>query len=147
MYNKTILHRILYSGIGLVIIVVLILSLVVIPSVLKDTSPQAAPERAIPGIVVVIIIHLLIVAALVRAILINKQGRRFDKGLLIALGVVLILLSLMVLDGASAYLDHTDPVMHRVAISMFFCTGFNFIAGVLVFFTLWYSRRLRPPSA
>jgi hypothetical protein len=133
-------------GTGLVIVVTLILAFMVIPSVIIDTSPQAAPEIAVPGILFVIIIHLLIVASLVRTILVNQRGGRIEKGLLIALGVVLLLLSLMVLDGASAYSDHTDPIMHRVAISMFICTGCNFVASMLAFLTAWYSRRLQPPS-
>src|SRR3989304_8819064 len=131
MKNDTILRRILYVGTGLVIVVTLILAFLVIPSVIIDTSPQADPERAVPGILFVIIIHLVIIAALVRTILVNQRGGRINKGLLIGLGVLLVLLSLMVSDGASAFLNHTDPIMHRVAISMFICTGCNFIASVL----------------
>ena len=146
MSNKNIFRRILYVGAGLVIVVTLILAFIVIPRVIKDTSPQATPEMAVPGILFVIFIHLLIVAALVRTIIVNQRSGRIEKGLLIGLGVVLLLLSLMVLDGASAYIDHTDPIMRRVSISMFICTGCNFIASVLAFLTAWYSRRLQPPS-
>jgi hypothetical protein len=144
MVNETVLHRILYVGTGLVIVVTLILAFIVIPSVRMDTSPQATPEDAVLGILVVIIIHLLIVAALVWTIL--QRGGRIKKGPLVALGVLLLLLSLMVLDGASAYLDHPDPIMHKVPISMFICTGCNFIASVLAFLTAWYSRRLQSLS-
>ena len=146
MKNDTILRRILYVGTGLVIVVTLILAFLVIPSVIIDTSPQADPERAVPGILFVIIIHLVIIAALVRTILVNQRGGRINKGLLIGLGVLLVLLSLMVSDGASAFLNHTDPIMHRVAISMFICTGCNFIASVLALSVAWYSRQLQPSS-
>ena len=146
MINETVLRRILYVGTGLVFVVTLILAFMVIPSVRMDSSPQATPERAVHGICVVIIIHLLIVAAIVWTILVNKRGGRIKKGLLVALGVVLLLLSLMVLDGATAYLGHPDPIMHRVSISMFICIGCNVIASVLAFFTAWNSRRLQPPS-
>ena len=146
MKNDTILRRILYVGTGLVIVVTLILAFLVIPSVIIDTSPQADPERAVPGILFVIIIPLVIIAALVRTILVNQRGGRINKGLLIGLGVLLVLLSLMVSDGASAFLNHTDPIMHRVAISMFICTGCNFIASVLALSAVWYSRRLKPSS-
>ena len=144
MANETVLHRILYVGTGLVIVVILILAFIVIPSVRADTSPQASPEDAVPGIFVVIIIHMLIVAALVWTIL--QRGGRIKVGPLVALGVVLLLLSLMVLDGASAYLSHPDPIMHKVPISMFICTGCNFIASVLAFLAAWYSRRLQSLS-
>lgn len=146
MINETVLRRILYVGTGLVFVVTLILTFMVIPSVRMDSSPQATPERAVPAIWVSIIIHLLIVAALIWIILVNQRGGRIKKGLLVTLGVVLLLLSLMVLDGASAYLDHPDPIMHGVAISMFICIGCNVIASVLAFFTAWNSRRIQPPS-
>lgn len=145
MNNNTILRRILYAGTGFVIIVTLILAFIVIPSVILDTSPQADPERAVPGILFVIVVHLIIVAAMVRTILVNQRGGRIEKGLLIGLGVLLLLLSLMVLDGASAYSDHTDPIMKKVAISMFICTGCNFIASVLTLLTACYSKRSQPP--
>jgi len=146
MVNETVLQRILYVGTGLVIVVTLILAFIVIPSVRMDTSPQADPERAVPGILFVIIIHLIIVVALVRTILLNKRGGRMGKGLLIGLGVLLLLFSLMILDGASAYLSHPDPIMHKVPISMYICTGCNFVASVLAFLASWYSRRLQSLS-
>ncbi len=90
MINKTGLHRILYMGTGLVVVVILILGLVVIPSVIRDTSPRAAPETAVPGILFVIIIHSVIVAALVRTILDIRRGGRVSKGLHIGLGVLLL---------------------------------------------------------
>jgi len=146
MSNVTILRRIMYVGAGLVIVVILILAFIVIPSVIKDTSPQAAPKTAVPGIIFVIIIHLLIVAAFVRTIYVNRRGGHIEKGLLIGIGVVLILFSLMILDGASAYLDHPDPIMHRVSVSMYVCTGLNLIASMLVLLTALFSRRLQAPS-
>ena len=146
MVNETVLHRILYVGTGLVIVVTLILAFIVIPSVRMDTSPQADPERAVPGILFVIIIHLIIVVALVRTILVNQRGGRIGKGLLIGMGVLLLFLSLMVLDGASAYLSHPDPIMHKVPVSMFICTGCNFIASLLTFLVAWYSKRLQSLS-
>ncbi len=146
MSNLIIFRRILYVGTGLVIAVILILAFVVIPAVIKDTSPQASPEVAVPGILFVIVIHLLIVAAFVRAVLVNRRGGHIKKGLLIGIGVVLILFGLMILDGASGYSDHTDPIMHRVSVSMYVCTGFNFIASVLVLSAALFSRRLQQLS-
>jgi hypothetical protein len=146
MINKTVLRRMLYVGTGLIIAVTLILAVIVIPSVRMDTSPQATPESAVPALWLSIIVHLIIVALLILTILVNRRGGRISKGLLIAAGVVLLLLSLMILDGASAYLGHPDPGMHKVAISMFICVGCNFLASVLLFFTAWHSRLLQPPS-
>lgn len=146
MSKEHVMRRILYVGAGLVVVVILILAFIAIPSVIKDTSPQAAPKAAVPGMIFVIIIHLLIVAVFVRTILINRRGGHIEKGQLIGIGVVLILFSLMIFDGASGYLDHPDPIMHRVSVSMFVCTGFNLIASVLVLLAAFYSRRLQAPS-
>jgi hypothetical protein len=145
MKNATILRRILYACTGLVIIVTMILAFLVIPSVIADTSPKADPGRAVPGILIVSIIHVVIAGALVRTIIVYNRGGRIDKGLLIGVGVLLLLLSLMVLDGASAYSNHADPLMRIAAFSMFICTGCNFIASVLTFIAAWYSGRLKLP--
>jgi len=141
MMRSAVLHRFLYFGVGLVIIVALILAFLVIPSVLKDTSSQADPKTAVPGISFVIMLHLVIAASLLRSILLNKRRVRIEKGLLIGLGVLLLLLSLMVLDGASAYKSHIDPVMHRVPFSMFICGCFNFIAAVITFLVAGFSKQ------
>jgi len=141
MMRSTVLNRFLYVGAGLVIVVALILAFLVIPSVIKDTSSQADPKTAVPGISFVIILHLIIAATLLRTILLNKRRGRIEKGLLIGLGVLLLLLSLMVLDGASAYKGHSDPIMRRVSFSMFICAGFNFIAAVLSFLVAGFSKR------
>lgn len=143
MINETSLIRMLYVGTGLIIVVVLVLAFLVIPSVIIDTSSQADPKTAVPGIAFVIILHLIIAGALIRAIIVKKRGGRIDKGLLIGLGVLLLLLSFMVLDGASAYGSHTDPVMHTASVSLFICAGFNFTAVVLFFLAAWFSKRVR----
>lgn len=143
MINVTVWHRILYVGTGLIIAATLILAFIVIPSVKMDTSPHATPERAVPAIWVVVIIHLLIVAALVWTIMVNKRGGQINKELLVAAGVIPILLSLVILDGAFAYLD--QPGMHGVGISMFLCVGSDFIAGVLALISRYF-RRYQLPS-
>jgi len=146
MSNELVLRRILYVGAGLVIVVILILSFLVIPSVIKDTSPQATPEAAVPALLSVLFIQLLIVAGFIRIIFVNRRGSNIAKGPLIGIGVVLLLLSLMILSGAAGYLTHPDPIMYKVSVSMFICTGFNFIASILAILTALFSRRLQQPS-
>lgn len=143
MENQTSLHRILYVGTGLVIVVVMILAFLVIPSVIRDTSSKADPKTAVPGISFVIVLHLLIAATLIRTILVYKRRGRIEKGLLIGLGVLLLLLGLMTMDGASAYKGHSDPIMQIVSFSMFICAGFNFIAAVLSFLVAGFSKRFK----
>lgn len=124
------------------IAVCLILAFIVIPPVSRDTWSKAAPEQAAFGIGVVVFIHLLIVTALISSIISTLRGGLISKGLLIASGVALVLLGLLISDGAGAFLGHPGPEMHRAAVLMFYCVGFDIIAGLLAFFTAWYSRRL-----
>jgi len=129
MVNDTAFRRIIYVIAGLVSIVVLILAIKVIPSVWMDTSPYAAPEKAVPAISVVVIIHLLIVAALIWTIIVKKRGGQINKELLVASGVIPVIMSLVILDGAFAYFD--NPNLPGVGISMFICAACDFIAGVM----------------
>ncbi|MBN1627661.1 MAG: hypothetical protein JW944_14160, partial [Deltaproteobacteria bacterium] len=72
-----------------------------------------------------------------------RRGGRVSKGLHIGLGVLLLLMTLMVLDGALAYLGHSNPIMHRVAISMFVGTLFDFIASLMTLLIAWYLKRFQ----
>jgi hypothetical protein len=60
---------------------------------------------------------------------------------MITAGVMLILLSLMISDGAFAYLVHPD--LHSTSISMFICVGVDFIAGVLSFTARYFRGHLK----
>ena len=131
MINEINWRRLLYTVTGLVIILVLVVASFVIPSVKVDTSPMSTPESAANGLWVFVLLHLIIVAILFWAIRINKQFGRVKKGNLITVGVILVLLSLMFIDGAAAFAGHTDPVMSGVSTAMFICVGFDFIAGIL----------------
>jgi hypothetical protein len=139
MFNETVWYRILYFGTLLIIAVSLILAFLVIPPVRMDTSPKATPEDAVPALWAIIIVHLLIVAALVWTIRVKKRGGLINKELLVASGIIPVLLSLVIMDGAFSYLGQAG--MHRVGISMFICVGFDFIAGVLALMTRYFGLR------
>lgn len=140
MVNDNAFRRILYIVAGLVSLVVIILAIIVIPSVMMDRSPHATPERAVPAITVVIIIHLLIVASLIWTIIVKKRGGQINKELLVAAGVIPIILSLVILDGAFAYIGNPDT--HVAGISMFICVICDFIGGVLILISR-YSKQHR----
>jgi hypothetical protein len=140
MVSESVWRRILYFGTGLVLAVSIILACIVIPSVKMDTSIYAAPERAVPAIWVVVIIHLLIVAALIWTIIVNKRGLQINKELLVASGVAPIILSLVMMDAAFAYIDNPDT--HIAAILIFICIGFDIIAAVLSFTARYSYRKL-----
>jgi len=141
MISETAWRRILYVATGLVIMVILILVFFVIPHIRLDTSPHATPETAIPGTFIVAGIHLFILALLIYSVMYSFREGHFENGFLITAGVVLILLSFMIIDGAIAYLGHPD--LHSTSISMFICVGFDFIAGVLSFTARYFRGHLK----
>jgi len=139
--NETIKRRMLFVVAGLIILGSLILPLFVIPSVRADATPGATPERAVPAMWVIVIIQLVFVATLIKVIFDNqRRGEAIPNGLLIGTGVVLIILSLVLYDGASAYLGH-GPGMHKAAISMLICIGCDFFAAVTAFVSLFLKAR------
>lgn len=134
-------RRILYVATGLVIMVILILVFFVIPHIRLDTSPHATPENAIRGTIIVAGFHLFIISLLIYSVLFSFREGHFENGFLITAGVLLILLSLMITDGAFAYLDNPD--LHSTSISMFICVGFDLITGVLSFTARYFRGHLK----
>ena len=133
MNHETVLHRMLYAGPGLIVAAALALAFMVIPAVRIDTYPGATPEMAIPVFWKIAVIHLLFAAALI-SIIRNLQGmsRALGITLLVFIGVLLLIMGLVMSDGASAYLHH-GPDMQPVAIIMFICIGCDFMAAVMAF--------------
>ena len=141
MISETAWRRILYVAIGLIITVILILVFFVIPHIRLDTSPHATPETAISGTFIVAGIHLFIIVLLIYSVMFSFREGHFENGFLITAGVLVILLSLIIIDGAIAYLGHPD--LHSTSISMFICVGFDFIAGVLSFTARYFRGHLK----
>jgi hypothetical protein len=141
MISETAWRRILYVATGLVIMVILILVVFVIPHVRLDTSPHATPKNAIKGIFIVSSIHLFIIVLLIYSVMFSFRKGHLKNGFLITAGVVLILLSFMIIDGAIAYLGHPD--LHSTSISMFICVGFDLIAGLLSFTARYFREHLK----
>jgi hypothetical protein len=140
MITETAWRRILYVATGLVIMAVLIIAFFVIPQVKADTSPGAAPETAAKAFWVFILIQLLPVAALLYTLIFSHREGHFINGFLIAAGVILILLSLILIDAATAFLGHKE--MSTIAIFLFISIGFDFIAGVLSFIARYFRGHL-----
>ena len=141
MISETAWRRILYVATGLVIIVILILVFFVIPHIRLDTSPHATPDTAIPATFVVAGIHLFIIILLIYSVMFSFREGHFENGFLITAGILLVLLSLMIIDGAFTYLVHPD--LHSTSISLFFCVGLDFIAGVLTFTARYFRAHLK----
>ena len=143
MNKETVLDLILYLATGLVIAVVLILTFIVIPLLKPDKSQEYNPCEVVTLFWIIALIHLLLSVALIYTIFDSQRGGRISKELIVATGIVLILFGLAMSNGAFAYLSDTGPGKRMVAISMFICIGFNFLAGVLTFVIAMHSQRLK----
>ena len=107
----------------------IILMIVIIPGVLNDSSPNANPKRAVGGIQFFIIIHLFFFLVYVRIIWQNRRTIRKSKEEYVGIGILLIVLGLINLSGASAFLSHDDILY--VSILMFTSTLCDLVAGIL----------------
>jgi hypothetical protein len=131
MNNGTMLQRILYTGTILVLLVALISTVIVIPFILQDKTPGATPENAVFGITIIIALHLPFLVAFGVAIVTSKRGGHLKDIVYIASGIGLIILGLMISDGAVAYARHVE--MYPASISIFVCVGCDLVAAVMAF--------------
>ena len=140
MKSETIRNRIQYVGAGLVIFTTLILAFIIIPGHFVDKTPGLQLGWAIKMLIVTIILHLLICYAFRKMIIVNKGGGRLNKIVFIITGIVLLILGLLLSDGAFAMSGHAN--IQFVAISWFICVANDVIAGMLIFIALF----LQPPK-
>ena len=132
MINQIAFRRMLYAGTGLVVVLAVILAILVIP-------PTSIPKQAIIPIWGSVTVHLLIVGVFIWTIIVNIRGGRINNGLLVTAGAMFILLGLILMDGAFAYLG--QPEQPGVSFWMFACVGCDFLAGSLAII----ARFLRKP--
>lgn len=136
-------HRFLYAGTGLIFVVAFIQIFFVIPDVRIDSSPQSSPESAVPALWIVLLLHLVIAYTQIRTLVISRQGGVLTKGILVVAGVTMTVFALIYTDAAFSFLGHPDPLMHKVAVSLFICIGCDFFSGILAF-VAGYIRQHRP---
>ena len=135
MISEIVWHRMLYVATGLVTAVAAILGIVLLPHYIMDKSLVSA----IPFISIIVMVHLLIIVTLIWIIRANKRKGQLKKDLLIATGVILILLSFFIIDGA---IEYTEPGTYGIGISMFICVGGDLVAGSLALIAQYFYRPL-----
>ncbi len=132
MNHNEIQRRIFITVAGLVLLSVLLM-IIIIPSVLQDTSAGAGPIGAAIAIVVLIMLHLTVLYGFLKAIRGNKRGRPAGKGLNIVLGILLVLFGLFYVDGAFAFFEQ----ILFVSILMFISAFCDIVAALLTFAALF----------
>ena len=135
--EKSVNKRLL-AGSTLVIAVAVLLIIIAIPEVITDTSPHALQEKAVPTLRVFAFLHLLAASFLIWMIAVDRRGGRMNMSLLLIVGILLIVFSLMLMDGVYAYQDH--PNLQKTTITMLACVIFDFVGGLLAY-NEWRTRR------
>lgn len=123
----------------IIIAVLLLLSvvalIVVIPTMLQDTSPGSTPLKAASGALIGIGLHLLM--AFWFGIRLRKRSNEVRNEVYILMAVGFFFLGFMMLDGAWAFLDDA----RFVAIGMFVCASFDFGAALVSILALIFLRK------
>ncbi len=136
MIKENIPRRILYTGAGLVILVVILFPLVTILYLILDKTGTTTPVSGIFGILVLVILHLLILYAFREAIIVNKRDGHLGNAVYIVSGIGLLILGLLViLQIAVEFWGYYH--YYLAAITLFFCVGCDFLAAVIAFTALF----------
>ena len=136
MISQISFHRMLYTGMGLITAVAVILAILVIP-------PSTIPQAHITPIWIKVIVHLLIIIALIWTIKVSKHGDDRKEVQIIA-GVALIVLGLILLDYALGYRNRPEQPS-SVSFWLFICVGCDIVTGLLILISR-YLRRTRQLS-
>lgn len=139
MVQKGGFSKILYLSIGFIIFSILIILFGVIPLV-HINVPQPYSKYTIIVESVVSGIYLLIVAGIYWTIHKHIHGKRINKELLVACGIVPLVIGLIGLDGVSAYWNKAET--RGISIALLCSTASNVVASVLIFIAR-YSKRYK----
>jgi len=102
---------------------------IVIPKLLQESSTDSIPKAAVIATAAAAGIRLVILLLFLLGIRLSNQKRHINREINLAAGIVLLLLGLVLMDGAFAY---TDSLVF-VSIGMFVCVFCDFaIVGISV---------------
>ncbi len=129
--------KILYPAIGFILISILFIVLRVIPLV-HENVPQPYSKTVIIVESIVAFVYLLIIAGIYRTIRVHSRGKRINKELLVACGVIPLVIGLIGLDGVAAYWDKAET--QGISIALLCSISSNLIAFVLIFIARYSGR-------
>ena len=132
MNKAKVQRRIMIIAAGFVILSVVLL-IITLPGILQDTSPGANPQSAATGVVIAMILRVLILFGFLNIIRVIKRDGKINKEGCIVLGVALLLLGLLLMDGAFAFIDQ----LHFVSILLFISVFCDIVAALITFTALF----------
>ncbi len=127
MAKETVLRRIVYVGIGLVIAEAAFSAFVTIPRMAMH--PEVVGHGSVRSYSDFVIVQLIVAAVLLAFVILIRHDLRKIGVILIISGIVVIVLSFMMFTGAVFYLDEYG--FYDVANLLSICIVANLIAGIL----------------
>ena len=128
-------QRRIFTLTGFLVLVSSLSQTLVIPFILRDTSPGSMPVQAATATAVGAFIHLLLAIGFFIGARLAKLGRRINREINLVSFIVLLLMGFVITDGAFAFLDD----LLFVSIGMFlvvFCDLAGAIISLAVLFIL-----------
>ncbi|MEN8204201.1 MAG: hypothetical protein ABFS28_16510 [Bacteroidota bacterium] len=135
--DKFEIQRKVFTIVAILELVAVLSLIAVIPRLFKEVSPGGIPKAAGIATSVAMGIRLLILIAVLFGIRVTKRRGRVNREINLAAAVVLILLGLVLMDGAFAYVDS----LLFVSIGMFVCVFCDLAAGAVSITAMF---RLKP---
>ncbi len=137
MVQKNSFLKILYAAVGFLILSILVILIRVIPLV-RVNVPQPYSHTTIIVESIVSGVYLLMIFGILWTIRTHKLGKRINKELLLACGVIPLVIGLIALDGVAAYWN--KPETFPISIALLISTCLNTIACVLIFIARFHKR-------
>ncbi len=135
MKNSQVKVSVLSIAAGLLLISILLLT-IIMPGVYYKSLPNENNPGSIIGISMVIIFRLLLVIWYISIIKKNRLDSEKRKTAYIVIGILLIILGLISLDGAFAFLDNKNTLY--ISYLMFTSVICDLIASILTFTAIFF---------
>ena len=138
--NELFCKRTLLACAALFVVIAFVIALGIIPPAKADTHPGVNHELVAGIFWVIVILNLVSAFILFRIATWSSQRILKNITVLIILGIFVLIIGLILADGASAWQDH-GPSMQFASILLFICAGLEFIFGITVISTAFLIRK------
>jgi hypothetical protein len=136
-------QRRIFNVVGILLLVSAVLLLAVIPGTLRDTHPNALPRQAAIATAVVMGIHLLLAIGLFIGARLARLKRRINNEINLVSVILLFIFGVMLLDGATSFLDHSLFISIGIFIAAF-CDFAGFAVSIAALFILRRKKKPKP---
>lgn len=123
--------RAIVPGVLFLLASALILAIWVVPLVRVDSSPDAAPGRAVPALWANLLVTALMAGIALASFSGHMNPTRLRRVVAAIAGAVAIVLGLILIDAAVAFAGH-GPGMHGAVVGLWVSVGCSLIGGVTI---------------